>query len=244
MTHRKPGTLARSGHVGRNGQARVAALLAMSGLALLAVLGAAAAPAVAGPDAGRPGLLGNGMEYSGDGVHYGVGLPELFDDAPKLVPGEFVERTFWLRNGNAMAVDVSVLAPAPAHGVVVDVRTAAEDFLAMEPGASASVHVAARLPATAGNGSQGRQLEVVLRVLVTESRAGTPASPSTPVNPGDPAGLGDQPGPGELGETGAAIGMWPLAAATLAGGAAALTFRRRTPPAGTAGDNSCEEGRQ
>jgi hypothetical protein len=164
-------------------------------------------------------VRGTGMLYSGDGVHYGTDVPDLFAGAPKLVPGESLERTFWLRNANTTAVEVSILPPAPTGRVLVDVHAGAKAVLALEPGASTSVQVAARLPDDAGNGSQFRREAVTLRVVVAEAHPGNPDKPGDPGWPGPP---------GDLGATGAALGMWPLAAAALVGGAAALASRRRT----------------
>ncbi|ALE05174.1 hypothetical protein AL755_06260 [Arthrobacter sp. ERGS1:01] len=233
-----------------------------AGLMVVAALGLGAAPALAGPapftypgslamDGGEPGnqgsgnnIGGTGMLYSGDGVHYGTDVPDLFAGAPKLVPGESLERTIWLRNANAMAVEVSIVPPVPSSGVQVDVNAGSSKVVALEPGGSASVRIGARLPEDAGNGSQSRQDAVTLRVVVAEARPGSPGNPGKPVGPGGPGLPGWPVRPGELGDTGAALGMWPLAVAALVGGAAALASRRRTSRAGKAGDNTCTEGQQ
>ncbi len=189
-------------------------------IGLLAVLiGFAAGPAIASPDDSAPAALATfdgGLQYSSDGAYYADELPDLFASAPKLVPGETVERSFWLRNPNSSAVDVSFAQQRADNGLTVRVRAGANSTVTLAPGGTTNLAVEVRLPASADNTTQDGQSHVKLHFTVTESMDG------------------------ELGNTGAGVSLLPLAAAALAVGAGAyLAARRRTS---RTGNRTMEEG--
>ncbi|AIY03646.1 hypothetical protein ART_4047 [Arthrobacter sp. PAMC 25486] len=145
--------------------------------------------------------------YSADGVAYSDSVPELFATSAKLVPGEDVEEKLWVRNDNAMAVNVSVAAMAPpGAGEAAHAGLTPSPVVTLEPGAAAPLKVRMWLPESADNSSQASSLPIRLQVNARE------AAPAVS---------------GELGDTGATGGIWPLSVAALLGGAGAYLGSRK-----------------
>lgn len=198
-----PSTLPAVGFPGRRAGFAAAAVVA-------AAVGATAAPAVAHS---APSIVAvedypdASFAYSADGVAYSDSVPELFAKSPKLVPGEGVEEKLWVRNDNSMAVDVSVAALAPVEaGEPARAGLTPSPVVTLEPGAAAPLTLRLWLPESADNSSQASSWPVRLQVNVSE------AAPVVM---------------GELVETGATGGIWPLSVAALAGGAGAYLGSRR-----------------
>lgn len=159
-----------------------------------------------------PGNDETALAYSADGVDYSTAVPELFAHSPKLVPGENLEETLWVRNDNAKSVDISVAALMPGEPAWQSSGQAPQSEVTLNPGATGTVLVRLSLPASSGNNSQGQARAVQLRVHVSESL----------------------PGPGwdrdnnELGNTGTSSGIWWVGVVlVLVGFGAYLVSRRR-----------------
>lgn len=158
-----------------------------------------------------PGGNEAALAYSADGVDYSTSVPDLFARSPKLVPGESLTEKLWVRNDNAMAVDVSVAALTPGAPSWQDFGQAPQSEVTLNPGAAGSLLVWLSLPASSGNNSQGQTQAVQLRVHVSES----------------------VPGPGwdrennELGNTGTASGIWWVGVVLVLSGAGAYLVSRR-----------------
>lgn len=197
---------------------------ALAAAAAATILGGTAVGAHAEPAPPAVDYTAAQFSFSTDGVGYSSAVPNLFAGSPKLVPGEALAEELWVRNENAVAVDVSVTALAPVGageaGEEARVRLTPSPVVALQPGAAAPVQVRVRLPESAGNESQGITVAVRLRVNATEA-----------------ANLRG----GELGLTGATPGIWPLAAAALMGGVAALLGAKRRRRAETIGQTTESE---
>ena len=142
-----------------------------------------------------------GFTYSSDGVTYSNSVPELFENTPKLVPGQGLERMLWVRNGNSTAMNVSVSAlESVAERGRAQVELTPSSAVTVEPGATAPLRVWISLPEHADNSSQGQTWPVTLKLNINEK-----ASADS----------------NELGFTGAMVGIWPISVAALLGGAAA-----------------------
>lgn len=207
----------RLGRLGRRGgfataRATVAfATAAFCGALLcITVLGTTAAPAMAhsmpfvvvGQADGEPGF-----SFSIDGNKFSESVPELFADAPKLVPGEGVERRLWVRNNNEVKMNVSVIPQTTAktdETAWAEVVPSAD--IALAPGEAAPLLVRLELPEFAGNDSQDKSLPVKLRLNFSEAVA-------------------QENGP--LAHTGSGSGIWPLAGVTLLGGVGAYLVSRK-----------------
>lgn len=204
---------------------RRSAVLAAVGLALLSTTAAPAfaktppaAVAMVAAELGGAAEMdaapdGNGpvLAYSTDGVDYSTAVPDLFAHSPKLVPGESHEEKLWVRNDNAMAVDISVAALTPGAPSWQESGAAARSEVTLNPGAEGSLLVRLLLPASSGNNSQGQTRAVQLRVYVSESVPGRNGESEN----------------NELGNTGTASGNWPLGVALVLGGTGAYLVSRR-----------------
>lgn len=179
------------------------------------------APAGLSPDRGSSAVR---LAYSADGVGFSQTVPAIFENTPKLVPGESVEEKLWVRNDYDVAVDVVVGAPVLTAGgpgaaeqhVSVPVGQAPVEvepstIVTLDPGASGTVLVRLTLPETAGNTSQGQAWPVNLQVNISEA-ASTPEAATQHV---------------ELGHTGGMTGIWPLSVAAILAGVGAYAGARR-----------------
>lgn len=182
---------------------RKAISLAAVAVAALATLGTSAQPSVAqGP--GEASLA-----YSADGVSYSAQVPELFAQAPKLVPGEGVEENLWVRNDHGVPVDIFVAALTAGPPVDQPKDAPPQSSLTLEPGAAAALPVRVWLPVDSDNDSQARTWPLMLHVNVSE------AVPESGVDPG------------WLMDTGATPGIWPVGTALFLGGLGAWLGARR-----------------
>ncbi|POH60648.1 LPXTG cell wall anchor domain-containing protein [Arthrobacter glacialis] len=150
------------------------------------------------------------LAYSSDGVEYSASFPVLFTAATKLVPGEGVAESLWIRNDNAMAVKVWLAVPASDGIEQVHLRVGLkpQPVVTLEPGASSELQAHVWLPESAGNDAQARLLPVRLQVNVGEVAETV---------------LGEA----VLGETGATSSIWPVGLAVLMGGVGALVASRK-----------------
>lgn len=201
---------------------RVIKLATQAFVALGVVAGAAlgATPAAAtASDAGALALADKATRllYSIDGEEYSSTVPDIFENSPKLVPGESVEEQLWVRNHYDIPVDVFIAAPGmsePANrgpGIV-----APSNVISLKSGESGALQVRLTVPASSGNDIQGQRWPVKIQVKVTES------SPST----GDVLSGGVRDSQPALGATGATPGLWQLALAVILGGACAYAGAR------------------
>lgn len=200
--------------VGRHMAFAAAAVVAVLGSTPTATFAQTAPLTVEASESDEGGAL---FSYSSDGVQYSPAVPELFGSSPKLVPGESLAEDLWVRNENSLTVDVSVAGLAPA-GVGEDARVGLtpSPAVTLQPGEAAPLPLLLWLPESAGNESQDRTWAVRLRVHAREVVAGSG---------------------GELGNTGGATGIWPLAVASfLVGSGAYLASRRRSKDAKIEGE--------
>ncbi|SEE63326.1 hypothetical protein SAMN04489740_1983 [Arthrobacter alpinus] len=209
------------GHLAWTGPGRRTVLA--TAVALAAGIGTTASPAFAlGPRAAvvRDREQTN-LAYSADGVEYSAIFPVLFTAATRLVPGEGVAESLWIRNDNAMAVNVSLAVPASGGIEQGDLRAGLlpQPVVTLEAGASSELQAHVWLPESAGNDAQAQRLPVRLQVIVGEADAGgTPDS-----------------GTGYLSDTGGSSNIWPVGLAVMMGGVGALIAARKRP-AGSAAD--------
>lgn len=207
----------RPGLPGRGGIA-VPAAAGLAGAALcVAVLWTTAAPAMAhgvplvvvGQVEGEAAISFSDFSFSIDGEEYSGRVPELFADAPRLVPGENLEKRLWVRNNNEVKVTVSVSPQTTAKTVGAALaEVSPSPAVALAPGEAAPLLVRLELADSAGNASQGNSWPVKLQFNFSEAAPGEE----------DP-----------LAHTGAGTGIWPLAGGALMAGAGAyLVSRKRT----------------
>lgn len=192
------------------------ALLAVVAIAILSTT-AAPATALGAPSAvvrSAPIVLTSDVDsgavalaYSADGVGFTSSVPSLFENSPKLVPGESVQERLWVRNDYDVAVNVSVAGPLSVGSASVEPSAT----VTLDPGASGALLVRLTLPETADNSSQGQTWPVTLRVNISE-KASSPAIATEPA---------------ELGYTGGMTGIWPLAVAAIVVGVGAYTGARQ-----------------
>jgi len=99
-------------------QARLAAALGATGIALLLAIGGAAAPALAAPGSGASADTGtsdgNNVLVSSDGVHFATSLPAgLFGSNGLLIPGGSMRSTLWIQNPTDRPANVRVSLREP-----------------------------------------------------------------------------------------------------------------------------------
>lgn len=158
------------------------------------------------------------FSYSSDGVAYAAAVPVLFADAPKLIPGESIDKELWVRNDNDASYYVSLGAQsAELVGDKNQVRLSSSSVLRLEPGERGALQLRLSLPASADNTSQGQSWDVGLRFQTSEI---------VPVRNT------------ELGNTGGISAAWKLAMVALLGGGGLLWGIRRRKSSRTVGEET------
>ena len=197
---------------------------------LLAVMIAVLFTLTAGPASAADDKIG----LSRDGQTFTSTIPPIFDPNARLVPGDHLTRTFYVRNqaaesgrlvvaiktasGDLIDRDVVTISAASASrsGAAVQPRSGVMllENLKLKPGGVAPITIAVDFPFESGNDTQLRVGELTFSVRMEQ------ASP-TATKP-DPKGNGILP------DTGSPISMGVLlGAAALLGGGLALMRRRR-----------------
>ena len=158
------------------------------------------------------------FSFSSDGEAFSAAVPVLFADAPKLVPGESIDKELWVRNDNDSSYHVSLGAQsAELLGDKNEVRLSSSSVLSLEPGEMGVLQLRLSLPELADNTSQGRRWHVGLRFQTSEM---------VPVRNT------------ELGHTGGISAAWQVAILTLLGGCGLLWGTRSRKSSRTVGEET------
>ena len=195
---------------------RARALASVSLLAAVLLLSPTAATAAL-PLTTR-GAEHTNFSYSSDGVAYSAAVPALFADAPKLIPGESIDKELWVRNDNDASYHVSLGGQsADLLGDKNEVRLSSSSVLSLDPGERGALQLRLFLPESADNTSQSRIWHMGLRFQTSEI---------VPVRNT------------ELGHTGGISAAWQLAMVTLLGGCGLLWGIRRRKSSRTVGEET------
>ncbi|QEP08383.1 hypothetical protein [Glutamicibacter sp. ZJUTW] len=178
------------------------------------------------------GMDSRGLSYSVNGGDFRASPGELFGGEFQLVPGDRLTEKITIRNDrpHPIAVTLKPMVAAPANGLQFEV--AGDSVARLAPKQNADFALEARLPASAGNSSEGLVRSLSLEISAVEVIGGNPQEPESPEvpqhpeNPDPPDADGEQQ-PDELKSTGFSGWAVPLALGMAGAGAALYLLSKR-----------------
>ena len=137
----------------------------LAGIAPLLFLAVAQTPV----QAAAASLGGNQLSYSTDGENYSHSPSPVFTNVEKLIPGEDISRSLWVRNDRSTPIEITVHTDTLEGANGVRAEASPEGGISLSAGETTAVVIRAWLPEAAGNATQNISSEnISIRVRASD----------------------------------------------------------------------------